>query len=59
MPDYREDVVLERISERNTLFRAEGYADPGGTIPPLLVNMFLVDGIYDSVNRIRDITEKR
>jgi hypothetical protein len=59
MPDYKEDVVLERIDERNTLFRTEGYADPGGRIPPWLTNMFLVEGIYDCVITTREQTEKR
>ena len=59
MPDYKEDVVLEKIDERNTLFRTEGYADPGGGIPPWLTNMFLVEGIYDCVITTRELTEKR
>ena len=49
MPRYREDVVLEELSPTHTRFRAEGFADPGGNVPAWLVNMFLVDGIYDSV----------
>ena len=57
MPDYREWVVLEKIDSLNTLFWAEGYADPGGTVPPWLVNMFLVDGIYDSVRKAREILQ--
>jgi len=55
MPGYREWVMLEEIDSMNTLFIAEGYADPGGTVPPWLVNMFLVDGIYDSVIKVREI----
>jgi len=55
MPGYREWVILEEIDPYNTLFIAEGYADPGGTVPPWLVNMFLVDGIYDSVIKTREI----
>ena len=57
MPDYREWVVLEKIDSLNTLFMAEGYADPGGKVPPWLVNMFLVDGIYDSVSKARKILQ--
>ena len=53
MPGYREWVILEEIDSTNTLFIAEGYADPGGTVPAWLVNMFLVDGIYDSVIKTR------
>jgi hypothetical protein len=55
MPGYREWVILEEIDSMNTLFIAEGYADPGGTVPAWLVNMFLVDGIYDSVIKTREI----
>ena len=54
MPGYREWVILEEIDSTNTLFIAEGYADPGGTVPAWLVNMFLVDGIYDSVIKTRE-----
>ncbi len=54
MPGYREWVILEEIDPNNTLFIAEGYADPGGAVPPWLVNMFLVDGIYESVLNVRD-----
>lgn len=57
MPGYREWVILEEIDPGNTLFIAEGYADPGGTVPAWLVNMFLVDGIYDSVIKVRDILQ--
>jgi hypothetical protein len=57
MPGYREWVILEEIDSANTLFIAEGYADPGGTVPAWLVNMFLVDGIYDSVIKTRDILD--
>jgi hypothetical protein len=55
MPRYREWIILEEIDSLNTLFIVEGYADPGGTVPPWLVNMFLVDGIYDSVIKSREI----
>ena len=55
MPGYREWVILEDIDSMNTLFIAEGFADPGGTVPAWLVNMFLVDGIYDSVMKTREI----
>jgi hypothetical protein len=55
MPGYRELVILEEIDPKNTLFIAEGCADPGGTVPPWLVNMFLVDGINDSVIKVREI----
>ncbi len=55
MPAYREKVLLEKINSGSTLFVAEGFADPGGKVPPWLVNMFLVDGIYDSVEKAREI----
>ncbi len=55
MPSYREWVMLEKMDSQNTLFITEGHADPGGKVPPWLVNMFLVDGIYDSVIRAREI----
>jgi hypothetical protein len=55
MPGYREWVILEEIDPVTTLFIAEGFADPGGKVPPWLVNMFLVDGIYDSVVKTREI----
>ena len=54
MPGYREWVILEEIDSMNTYFFAEGFVDPGGTVPPWLVNMFLVDGIYDSVIKTRE-----
>ena len=59
MPDYREDVILERLDDTTTRFSSEGFADPGGKIPPWLTNMFLVDGIYDSVIKTKEWTEKR
>jgi hypothetical protein len=57
MPDYREWVMLEAVDTLHTLFVTEGYADPGGSVPPWLVNMFLVDGIYDSVTKMRKLIE--
>lgn len=55
MHRYREWVILEEIDSLNTLFVAEGFVDPGGKVPPWLVNMFLVDGIYDSVVKTREL----
>jgi hypothetical protein len=57
MPEYREFVVLEEIDSLNTLFITEGYSNPGGKVTPRLVNMFLVDGIFDSVVRLREILQ--
>jgi len=57
MPGYREWVIIEEIDSLNTMFIAEGFADPSGKVPPWLVNMFLVDGIYDSVIKTREILE--
>jgi hypothetical protein len=57
MPDYREWVMLEEVDSLQTLFETEGYADFGGSIPPWLVNMFLVDGLYDSVIKMRERVE--
>jgi hypothetical protein len=54
MPRYREEVFFEKIDACRTRFRAEGFADPGGSVPAWLVNMFLVDGIYDSVISTRE-----
>ena len=54
MPEYLEDVVLERTDRGTTLFKVEGFADPGGKIPAWLTNMFLVDGIFDSVVKTRE-----
>ncbi len=54
MPHYREETFYEKIDERSTRFRVEGFADPGGTVPAWLVNLFLVDGIYDSVISTRE-----
>jgi hypothetical protein len=59
MPDYREDVTLEPLDEANTLFKVEGFANPGGTLPPWLINMFMVDGIYNSIVKTKELTEKR
>ena len=59
MPAYREKVVLEKIDSMNTLFIAEGFTDPGGKVPPWLVNMFLVDGIYESVEKAREILREK
>jgi hypothetical protein len=53
MTRYREEVFLERIAAGRTSYRVEGFADPGGEMPAWIVNMFLVDGIYDSVIRTR------
>jgi hypothetical protein len=54
MPRYREEVFHEKIDDHRTWFRAEGFADPGGSVPAWLVNFFLVDGIYDSVINTRE-----
>lgn len=54
MPGYREEISLEKIDDTHTRSLTEGYADPGGTVPAWVVNMFLVDGTYDSVRRSRD-----
>jgi hypothetical protein len=59
MAQYREEVFLEEIGPGRTLFRAEGFADPGGSLPAWVVNMFLVDGIYDSVIRTWEEMNKR
>lgn len=53
MPGYREEVILEEEGPASTRFSSSGYADPGGTLPAWIVNMFLVDGIYDSMIRTR------
>ena len=54
MPGYLEEVCLEMADSVTTLFTAEGFADPGGKVPAWIVNMFLVDGIYDSVQKTRE-----
>ena len=60
MPDYKEDVLLESLEDESTTrFSAEGFADPGGNFPPWLTNMFMVDGLYDSVIKTREWTENR
>lgn len=59
MPAYLEDVYLEKVDSGTTLFTAEGFADPGGKVPAWLVNMFLVDGIYDSVQKTRERVAER
>lgn len=59
MTDYREWVILKAIDSLNTLFVTEGFADPGGSVPPRLVNMFLVDGIYESIMNIRKVTKEQ
>jgi len=59
MSPYREDVILEELDSQHTRFTAEGFADPGGHVPAWLVNMFLVDGIYDSVISTRKIIISR
>jgi len=59
MPRYMEEVYLEKVDSVTTIFRAEGFADPGGKVPAWIVNMFLVDGIYDSVQRTRERCAKR
>jgi hypothetical protein len=59
MPRYREEVFYEKIDEGHTRFRVEGFADPGGSVPAWVVNMFLVDGTYDSVIRTREIIASR
>ena len=57
MPEYRELVLLKEIDSSNTLFITEGYSNPGGKVSPRLVNMFLVDGIFDSVVKLREILQ--
>ena len=59
MPDYSESVTLKPLNEANTLFKVEGFANPGGTIPPWLINMFMVDGIYNSILKTKELTEKK
>jgi hypothetical protein len=58
MEKYREEVFLEEVSSTTTLFRAEGFADPGGNIPAWIINMFLVDGIFDSMVKTRELLVK-
>ncbi|MFC2115845.1 START domain-containing protein [Bacteroidota bacterium] len=59
MPKYREEIFLERMADGKTQFRAEGFADPGGSLPAWVVNMFLVDGIYDSMIKTREIIKNQ
>jgi hypothetical protein len=59
LPVYREDVHMEELDSGSTLLVAEGFVDPGGTVPAWIVNMFLVNGIYDSFIRTREELEKR
>ncbi len=59
MPLYKEHVFLEEIDSHHTKFRAEGFANPGGYVPAWLVNMFMVDGIYDSMIRTQEEIDKR
>ena len=54
MNRYREEIFYEKLDANLTRFRAEGFADPGGKLPPWLINMFLVDGVYDSVIKSRE-----
>lgn len=59
MTRYKEDVFLEEIDSLHTEFKAEGFVDPGGSVPAWVVNMFLIDGIHDSVIRTRQEITKR
>jgi hypothetical protein len=59
MTRYREEVFLEEIEPGLVLSKVRGFADPGGNIPAWIVNMFLVDGIYDSIIRSREEIDKR
>lgn len=54
---YREAVRLKEIKPGQTEYTTEGYADPGGKVPAWIVNMFLVDGTYTSLVRIRESVE--
>lgn len=54
MTRYREEALYEKVDEGHTRIRTEGFSDPGGKLPPWLVNLFLVDGIYDSVVETRN-----
>jgi len=57
MPRYREWVILEKMDTHSTVFKSEGFTDPGGNAPTRLVNMFLVDGVYHSVMKIRELLD--
>ncbi len=59
MPSYREEVFLEARGPGSTMYRCEGFTDPGGSVPAWVTNVFLVDNIYDSLVKTRECVVQR
>ena len=55
--DCWEIVTLTPVSNDKVEIQIEGLFDAGGSLPGWLVNMFLVDGPFDTIGNIKKIVE--
>ncbi|MDD5507810.1 MAG: hypothetical protein PHD25_05700 [Bacteroidales bacterium] len=54
---YDELTTLIRIDDRHVRMIMEGYFEPGGSLPAWLMNMFLSEGPYESIMKIKELFE--
>ena len=56
---YDELTTLIRIDDRHVRMIMVGYFEPGGSLPAWLMNMFLSEGPYESIMKIKELFETK
>ena len=52
--NFQDHWKITRLENDSISMELEGYYDPGGSIPQWIVNLFMVDGPYSSVLKIKE-----
>ena len=55
--DYQDNWKVSEMDGGMVKLELEGYYSPGGSIPPWLVNLFIVDAPYESMLRLRELAK--
>jgi len=56
--NYKDEWNISEINDSTVSMELEGFYDPGGSIPKWIVNLFIVDGPYQSVLKIKENADK-
>lgn len=56
---YDELTILIKIDDQHVRMIMEGYFEPGGSLPAWLMNMFLSEGPYESIMKIKELYEHK
>jgi hypothetical protein len=54
---YKEVTTISKTGDGQVRMIMEGYFEPGGSLPAWLVNMFLSEGPYESLMKLRELYE--